>query len=115
MSRIGKKPVVLPAGVKADLKDGQLTVTGPKGSLAIPIHPKVLVTVSEAEIIVDIAKKEDKKEKALWGLFRSLVQNLVDGVSITPQFSVVVRPMLMPPATCPPCRKRAFMLISTPL
>lgn len=81
MSRIGKKPVVLPSGTSAKLVDGVLTVTGPKGNLSIPIHEKVLVTISEAEIIVDIAKKEDKKEKALWGLFRSLVQNLVDGVN----------------------------------
>ena len=81
MSRIGKKPVVLPSGTSAKFADGVLTVTGPKGNLSIPIHEKVLVTISDAEIIVDIAKKEDKKEKALWGLFRSLVQNLVDGVN----------------------------------
>jgi large subunit ribosomal protein L6 len=45
------------------------------------VHPKVLLSIVDNEIIVDIAKKEDKREKALWGLSRSLVQNLVDGVT----------------------------------
>jgi large subunit ribosomal protein L6 len=80
MSRVGKKPVVLPAGVKAEFKDQVLTVTGPKGSLVLPVHPKVSLALTETEITVDVAKKEDKKEKALWGLFRALTQNLVDGV-----------------------------------
>lgn len=81
MSRIGKKPVVLPNGVSAKLDAGILTVTGPKGTLTLPVHPKVLVTVTDQDVSVDVAKKEDKKEKALWGLFRALVNNLVVGVS----------------------------------
>lgn len=81
MSRIGKKPVILTDGLTASLDAGILTVTGPKGTLTLPIHPKVLITIGDKEIIVDVAKKEDKKEKALWGLFRSLVANLIVGVS----------------------------------
>lgn len=81
MSRIGKKPVVVPSGVKVEKKDLTLTVTGPKGTLSLALHPKVSLTVSEKEILVDIDDKESKKEKALWGLFRSLIQNLVDGVT----------------------------------
>ncbi len=81
MSRIGKKPIVLSAGVKAEMKDNTLTVTGPKGTLVLEIHPKVQVTVSEKEILVDVALKENKKERSLWGLFRSLVQNMADGVT----------------------------------
>ena len=91
MSRIGKKPVVLPPGVKAEMshgagsgsagKDSNLTVTGSKGTLTLPLHPKVLVSVSEKEILVDVKGKENRGEKALWGLFRSLIQNLVDGVT----------------------------------
>jgi large subunit ribosomal protein L6 len=91
MSRIGKKPVVLPSGVTAVLKsagggsasggDLILTVTGPKGALVLPLHPKVLVTVNEKEILVDVKAKDNKREKALWGLFRALIQNLVDGVT----------------------------------
>jgi large subunit ribosomal protein L6 len=81
MSRIGKKPIVLPDGVTATLNGAVLEVKGPKGSLTQAVHPKVTVNISGQEIIVDVAKKEDKREKALWGLFRSLVQNMVDGVS----------------------------------
>ncbi|MDQ3018433.1 MAG: 50S ribosomal protein L6 [bacterium] len=81
MSRIGKKPVVLENGVSASLSGSELTVKGPKGTLSLEVHPKVLVQVADNEIIVDIVKKEDKKEKALWGLFRSLVQNMADGVT----------------------------------
>jgi large subunit ribosomal protein L6 len=81
MSRVGKKPVSLPQGVKAELKGQELTVTGPKGGLTLVVHPKVNITISENEIVVDVVKKEDKKERALWGLFRALVQNLVDGVT----------------------------------
>lgn len=90
MSRIGKKPVVLPSGVKAVKSGGSgsgsagdltLTVTGPKGILVLPLHPKVEVSVSEKEILVDVKSKDNKQQKALWGLFRSLIQNLVDGVT----------------------------------
>lgn len=80
MSRIGKKPVTIPNGVKAELKDFVLKVTGPKGNLSVVIHPKVLVSVSENEIIVDVPNKENKLERSLWGLTRSLIANAVLGV-----------------------------------
>ncbi len=95
MSRIGKKPVVLPNGVTAELANGVLTVKGSKGSLTQEIHPKVEVKIQAGEagqeVLVDVAKKEDKREKALWGLFRALVQNMVDGVNAgyTKQLDVV--------------------------
>ena len=79
MSRVGKKPVVLPSGVKVEKKDMTLTVTGPKGTLTLELHPKVKVEITEKEVLVDVAGKENKREKALWGLFRALIQNLVDG------------------------------------
>lgn len=81
MSRIGKKPVILPAGVTAELSGNHLDIKGPKGNLSLDIHPKVSVAVADNEVTVDVAKKEDKREKALWGLSRSLVQNMVDGVT----------------------------------
>ncbi len=81
MSRVGKKPVTIPSGVTAVLKDGVLTVTGPKGTLSQAVHPKVTVEVSGDAITVSVAKPEDRKERALWGLFRQLIQNLVDGVT----------------------------------
>ncbi|MDE2311968.1 MAG: 50S ribosomal protein L6 [Patescibacteria group bacterium] len=80
MSRVGKKPVVIPAGVKVEQKAGTLTVTGPKGILTLAVHPKVSLTVSEKEVLVDVSGKNDKRERALWGLFRALIQNMVDGV-----------------------------------
>lgn len=95
MSRIGKKPVILPAGVTAELTKengrGVLKIKGPKGELTQEVHPKVTVTIADGEVTVDVAKKEDKREKALWGLFRSLVQNMADGVATgyTKQLDVV--------------------------
>jgi large subunit ribosomal protein L6 len=95
MSRIGKKPVIVPAGVTAELNDGILKIKGSKGELTQVVHPKVTIAISAAEsgseINVEVAKKEDKREKALWGLFRSLVQNMVEGVSngYTKQLDVV--------------------------
>ncbi len=81
MSRVGKKPVIIPTGVKAELKDGMLTVTGPKGTLTMAIHPKVTVNVAESELTVSVPNENNKKERALWGLFRALAQNLIDGVT----------------------------------
>lgn len=81
MSRIGKKPVIIPSGVKVEKKDLTLTVTGPKGTLNLELHPKVVVSVSDKEVVVDVDNKGSKREKALWGLFRSLVYNMVEGVT----------------------------------
>jgi large subunit ribosomal protein L6 len=81
MSRIGKKPVVLPAGVKASFSGGLLSVQGPKGSLSLPVHGDVQIALSDAEIVVSVPKPDNKKQRSLWGLFRSLVQNIVDGVT----------------------------------
>src|SRR5258708_7796596 len=81
MSRIGKKPVVLPSGVKAEKKEDSLAVTGPKGTLTLSIHPKIELQITEKEVEVHVKNPENKKERALWGLFRALIQNLVDGVT----------------------------------
>lgn len=81
MSRVGKKPIVFQSSVTATLKDGVLKVVGPKGNLELPIHPKISLELNPGEILVDVAKKEDKKEKALWGLFRALIANMVNGVT----------------------------------
>ena len=80
MSRIGKTGNS-PKRVKAELNGSSLSVSGPKGVLQIEIHPKVKVNVAEKEITVDIADKENKKEKSLWGLTRALINNLVEGVT----------------------------------
>lgn len=80
MSRIGKKPIELPNGVKAELQGLALKVIGPKGSLSVVLHPRVKVNVAEKEVTVDVEKKEDKFERSLWGLTRSLIANAVHGV-----------------------------------
>jgi len=81
MSRLGKFPVVLPEGVTAILKKSKLTVKGPKGELEQVIHGLVDVQVGDKDIKVDIKNKDNKKEKAFWGLFRSLINNMVIGVT----------------------------------
>ena len=81
MSRIGKKPVVLANGVEASIKDTVLTIKGPKGQLSLNIHPDVKVEVSGSEVVVSVPEPEKKKQRALWGLFRALVENLVVGVT----------------------------------
>lgn len=91
MSRVGKKPVILENGVEAKLDGQTLTIKGPKGTLSLVVHPKVTVTVNGNEVTADVAKKEDKREKALWGLSRALIQNMVEGVTkgYTKQLDVV--------------------------
>jgi len=81
MSRIGKKPITIPNGVKAEQKDLALNVTGPKGSVAVLVHPKVQVDISASEVVVSVKHPDNKLERSLWGLTRSLVQNAVTGVT----------------------------------
>lgn len=81
MSRIGKKPVIVPSGVKAELKGNSLSILGPKGSLKLEVHPQVILAISENEINVSVPNPDNKKQKALWGLFRALIQNLIEGVT----------------------------------
>ncbi len=81
MSRIGKKPIVIPSGVKAEKVGDVFKVSGPKGNLEIALHPHALVNVSEKEVTVDVAEKEVKKQRSLWGLYRALIFNMVEGVT----------------------------------
>jgi large subunit ribosomal protein L6 len=80
MSRIGKEPVAIPSGVEVTLNDGLLTVKGPKGTLTQPIHPDMTVTIGESEVTV--TRPDDQREhRALHGLIRSLIANMVVGVT----------------------------------
>jgi large subunit ribosomal protein L6 len=81
MSRIGKKPIELPQGVEVKLDNNVLTVKGPKGQLTQELHPVVSVKIEENLVTVEVKNNEDTKQKALWGLFRSLVNNMVLGVT----------------------------------
>jgi large subunit ribosomal protein L6 len=80
MSRIGKKPVVVPGGVTAAIADGTLTVKGPKGTLTLSLADDVTYAVEEGSISVQPAN-DTKRARAFWGMQRTLVQNLVDGVT----------------------------------
>ena len=80
MSRIGKKPIAIPAGVEIKLDGNTVTVKGPKATLTRTVHPKISVSVEGAELIV--TRPDDTNEsKALHGLSRSLLANMVEGVS----------------------------------
>ncbi len=81
MSRVGKQIIEIPQGVTAKIDNGVLTVQGPKGTLERSIHKLVQVKIEESTMTVDVANKEDKKERALWGTFGSHVKNMVVGVT----------------------------------
>ncbi|MDX2211149.1 MAG: 50S ribosomal protein L6 [Sphingopyxis sp.] len=80
MSRIGKKPVALPGGVSASIEAGTLSVKGPKGTLSLPLFDDISYEVREGEISVQPANAT-KRARAFWGMQRTLVQNLVTGVT----------------------------------
>ncbi|GLI96218.1 50S ribosomal protein L6 [Sphingobium sp. BS19] len=80
MSRIGKKPVAIPSGVTATIEGKQLSVKGPKGTLAMPLRDEISYTLEADGISVQPANKT-KAARAFWGMQRTLVQNLVTGVT----------------------------------
>ena len=81
MSRIGKLPVVIPAGVTVEIKDNNLVVVkGPKGSLEKTFASELTLEQKDGEVVVT-RPNDNKKEKSLHGLTRALLQNMVDGVS----------------------------------
>ena len=80
MSRIGRAPIVLPAGVEVNVDGQHVTVKGPKGELSMNAAPSIKVEVSEG--VVHVSRPDDTKEnRSLHGLTRSLVHNMVIGVS----------------------------------
>ena len=80
MSRIGKKPVTVPKGVNLDLQGSTVAVKGPKGELRRTLHPEMKLTLDNGSLSVE-RPSDDKRHKALHGLTRTLVQNMVEGVS----------------------------------
>ena len=80
MSRIGKNPVPIPAGVDVTYAGDVLTVSGPRGTLSQKIHPAITVTVEDGQVTV--TRPDDEREhRSLHGLFRSLIANMVTGVT----------------------------------
>lgn len=80
MSRIGKKLIELPTGVKVEIGTDTIKVSGPKGELQREIHREIVVELKDNKIFVT-PKRESKKSGALWGLYRALINNMVEGVS----------------------------------
>ena len=85
MSRIGKLPINIPAGVTVTLKDNVVSVKGPKGELSQAVDPSIIVTIENNEITFAIDEANDtveqKQKQAFHGLYRALVNNMVVGVS----------------------------------
>jgi large subunit ribosomal protein L6 len=80
MSRIGKKPVAIPQGVTATIEGGQLSVKGPKGTLTMPLRDEISYKVEDGVISVQPGNAT-KAARAFWGMQRTMVQNLVTGVT----------------------------------
>ena len=80
MSRIGRKPIEIPAGVEVKVEGNTVSVKGPKGSLTNTFHPDMSIKVEGNEIVVT-RPSEDKLHRSLHGLTRTLVANMVDGVT----------------------------------
>ena len=80
MSRVGKKAVTVPAGVTANIEGRTVKVKGPKGALELALHDDVVATTEQGGIKVD-PRDDSKRARAMWGTYRALVANLVQGVS----------------------------------
>ena len=80
MSRVGKKPVTVPSGVTANVQGQTVSVKGPKGTLSFVVDENVAVVMDKGAIKVD-PRNETKRARALWGTSRSLIDNMVTGVT----------------------------------
>lgn len=80
MSRIGRMPIALPAGVTAEIDANKVTVKGPKGTLTREINPSISMKLENNEIVLTRANDENEV-KAMHGLYRALVANMVEGVT----------------------------------
>ena len=80
MSRVGKKPVAIPSGVTASVEGQVVKVKGPKGALSLVLHGDVEAKVDKGEVKVD-PRNDGKRARSMWGTSRTLVNNLVTGVT----------------------------------
>ena len=89
MSRIGNKPIPVPSGVKVDIQESKVFVTGPKGKLEREIRPEVSIKEEDGNLVFETID-ESKKSMAMKGLTRSLVNNMVVGVATGFQKKLIV-------------------------
>jgi large subunit ribosomal protein L6 len=80
MSRIGRQPIQVPDGVQVELQGTRVTVTGPRGSLHQDVHPRMKVTVDDGTVKVE-RRSDERLDKSLHGLTRTLIANMVAGVT----------------------------------
>jgi len=81
MSKIGKKPISLPAGVEATIEKNEIKMKGPKGTLSLTFDSSVSIEIKEQEVVVKKLRKTNQAQ-AFWGLYRALIENMVQGVSV---------------------------------
>lgn len=92
MSRIGKKPIEIPEGVKVEISEKEIKVSGAKGELKQAMHPEIKIEIKDNKIFVLPRLAEarggggsvlelSKKSQGLWGLYRALISNMIQGVS----------------------------------
>lgn len=81
MSRIGKKPIPIPSGVTVVIEGQTIRVKGSKGELTRAFHPHVTVREDAGNLLVSVADPDDGDDRALWGLTRRLLANMIDGVT----------------------------------
>ena len=80
MSRIGRQPVVIPAGVQVQVKDSKVSIKGPLGELAMSIPAPVKVEQKSGQLVLTIEESDNPNSGALWGMARARLANMVDGV-----------------------------------
>ncbi|MBI4358442.1 MAG: 50S ribosomal protein L6 [Candidatus Omnitrophica bacterium] len=80
MSRVGKKTILIPQGVKVEIKDRKLHVEGPKGKLDLDVHPRIKVVIKDGHISVE-RPTNVPQDRSLHGLTRSLIANMITGVA----------------------------------
>ncbi|KGN86709.1 MULTISPECIES: 50S ribosomal protein L6 [unclassified Porphyromonas] len=80
MSRIGKLPISIPAGVTVSQNEGVVTVKGPKGELKQSVDPRIVVKIEGDTVVVE-RQSEERQDRSMHGLYRALINNMVTGVS----------------------------------
>jgi large subunit ribosomal protein L6 len=81
VSRLGKKPIQVPSGVKVDIENEVVNVTGPKGNLTVTVDPAVQISLTDSVLTLSVPETADKTLRAKHGLYRVLVQNMIIGVT----------------------------------
>lgn len=80
MSRIGKKPIIIPEGVAIEINGGEITAKGPKGELKKEFKPNIFISLEDGNKIILKPKDDLIQTKKLWGTYRTLISNMIEGV-----------------------------------